>query len=65
MFKQPQILADNGGAARGPVSHTQIGTYPSLFEFQDKVYFWYPDRKHYLLGKLLGPELLDDSGLPR
>lgn len=65
MFKRPQILADNGGAARGPVSHTQIGTYPSLFEFEDQVYFWYPDRKHYLLGKLLGPELLDDSGLPR
>jgi len=65
IFTRPQILADNGGAAQGPSGHTQIGTYPSLFEFEGKVYFWYPDRKHFLLGKVLGPELLNDAGLPR
>lgn len=65
MFTRPRLLADNGGAAGGPRDHTQIGTYPSLFEFEGKVYFWYPDRKHYLLGKYLTPGLLDDSGLPK
>lgn len=64
MFKQPRLLADNGGVPVGPSAHTQIGTYPSLFEFEDRVYFWYPDRKHFLLGKILTPQLLDDSGIP-
>jgi len=64
MFTQPRLLADNGGIPAGPKGHTQIGTYPSLFEFEGKVYFWYPDRKHYLLGKILSPRLLDDAGLP-
>jgi len=64
MFKKPRLLADNGGVSVGPSDHTQIGTYPSLFEFEGRVYFWYPDRKHYLLGKVLGQELLDDYGLP-
>jgi hypothetical protein len=65
MFTRPRLLADNGGRAAGPSEHTQIGTYPSLFEFEGTVYFWYPDRKHYLLGKIMTPELLDDAGLPR
>lgn len=65
MFGNPRLLADNNGVPWGPKNDKQIGTYPSLFEFEGKVYFWYPDRKHYLLGKLLTPELLDDAGLPR
>jgi len=65
VFGKPRILADNNGMPWGEDFDTQIGTYPSLFEFEDKVYFWYPDRKHYLLGKILTPELLDDAGLPR
>lgn len=46
-------------------SATQIGTYPSLFEFEGRGYFWYRDRKHYLPGRILTPELLDDASLPR
>lgn len=65
IFGRPRLLADNDGVPWGEDLDTQIGTYPSLFEFEDKVYFWYPDRKHYLLGKLLAPDLLDDAGLPR
>ncbi|UCD30000.1 MAG: exo-alpha-sialidase [Planctomycetota bacterium] len=65
MFTRPRMIADNRGISTGPSQHTQIGTYPSLFEFEGQVYFWYPDRKHYLLGKLLSPQILDDSGLPR
>ncbi|HOJ53442.1 MAG TPA: exo-alpha-sialidase [Phycisphaerae bacterium] len=60
VFTRPRLLADNGGIPDGPVAQTQIGTYPSLFEYEGKVYFWYPDRKHYLLGKELTEELLDD-----
>lgn len=65
MFEQPRPLADNGGTPLPGSGHTQIGTYPSLFEFEGCVYFWYPDRKHYLLGKILTPDLLDDALLPK
>jgi hypothetical protein len=65
VFTQPRLLADNDGRTGGKKGTTQIGTYPSLFEFEGRVYFWYPDRKHYLLGKILTPELLNDAGLPR
>jgi hypothetical protein len=65
IFERPRILADNGGQSVGPSDHTQIGTYPSLFEFEGRVYFWYPDRKHFLLGKLLMPDMLDDAHLPK
>lgn len=64
MFAKPRLLADNDGVPYGPARDTQIGTYPSLFEFEGKIWFWYPDRKHYLLGKLLTPELLNDTGPP-
>lgn len=60
-FNEPRVLADNGGATAGPSAHTQIGTYPSLFEHEGRVYFWYPDRKHFLLGKIIGPELLGEA----
>lgn len=65
IFGAPRLLADND---RVPISRkqlTEIGTYPSLFEDDGKVYFVYPDRKHYILGKILGEDLLSDFGLPR
>jgi hypothetical protein len=65
LFAKPKLLVDNGGASVGASGHTQIGTYPSLFEYAGRVYFWYPDRKHYLLGKIIDPALLNDYGLPR
>ncbi len=60
-FTPPKLLADNGGRPDGPNAQTQIGTYPSLFEHGGHVYFWYPDRKHYLLGKIID-DLLRESG---
>jgi len=65
MFTQPRLLADNKGIPVGPSKHTQIGTYPSLFEYDEHVYFFYPDRKHYLLGKILSQKLLDDTEITR
>ncbi len=65
MFNQPKVITDND---RVPISRkqlTEIGTYPSLFEYDSKVYFFYPDRKHYILGKILHENLISDFGLPR
>jgi len=64
-FTPPRQLVDNGGIPDGPSNQTGIATYTSLFEYDGRVYFWYPDRKHYLLGKVLSDELLSDAGLPR
>ena len=63
-FGEPEVLADSDGVpvmldpsrrlrTHQSVAQTQIATYGSLFEFQDDTYWWYPDRKHFLVGKLI------------
>jgi hypothetical protein len=59
-FSRPQLLADNGGVPNPASGHTQIGTYPSLFEFEGRIYFWYPDRKHILCGLILARDWIDE-----
>ena len=63
IFNQPKLLVENGRIPDGPIGRTEIATYTSYFEYRGKHYFWYPDRKHYLLGKILTEDLLDDSSL--
>ncbi len=60
-FSEPQILVSNDSKPIGPRGLTEIATYPSFFEYQGKRYFWYPDRKHFLLGKLITDEMLDSA----
>jgi len=68
-FKAPKPFLDTDPEWDLGVEHSakvpQIATYTSYFELEGKHYFWYPERKHFLLGKLLDEELLDDSLLPR
>ena len=64
MFTRPRVVADNGAVVDGN-DKTEIATYTSLFESDGEVFLWYPDRKHYLLGKVLPPALLSDAELPR
>lgn len=40
-------------------------TYPSLTEWHDQRTLWYPDRKHYLLGKHLPDALLNEMTVPQ
>jgi hypothetical protein len=56
-FDGPWILADNDRVPFGPNDRTEVATYPSFFEHDGRSYFWYPDRKHFLLGKDLTEEL--------
>ncbi|OHB58674.1 MAG: hypothetical protein A2Y12_14175 [Planctomycetes bacterium GWF2_42_9] len=58
VFNPPVMLADNDRVPIGKKQLTEIGTYSSLFEYEGKIYFFYPDRKHYLLGKILASEML-------
>jgi len=52
-FDGPRVLADNDCVAYGPSDRTEIASYPSFFEHGGRAYLWYPDRKHFLLGKEL------------
>jgi hypothetical protein len=56
-FDGPWILADNDCVAYGPNERTEIASYPSFFEHDGRAYLWYPDRKHFLLGKDLREDL--------
>ena len=52
-FSAPRVLLENGAIPAGPMGRTEIATYTSFFEFGGRAYFWYPDRKHFLLGKFI------------
>ncbi len=56
-FDPPRILLDNDRIPYGPNDRTEVATYPSFFVYDDTPYFWYPDRKHFLLGKELTAKL--------
>jgi len=58
-FGEPRVLLSNDCVVAGPSGRTEIASYPSFFEYDGTRYFWYPDRKHFLLGKIITDEMLD------
>lgn len=56
-FGDPVEILNTGDIAVPPKMTTEIGTYPSITEFQGKTILWYPDRKRFLLGKYLNNEI--------
>lgn len=59
-FSTGKRIADTDGVPAGVQNRLDCGTYGSLTEHQDRRVLWYPDRKHFLLGKLIPDELLAD-----
>jgi hypothetical protein len=59
-FTEPKEFLDNGGVLVSPKASNEIATYPSLTEYQGRRILWYPDRKYYLLGKIITDEFLSD-----
>lgn len=57
VFGTPQVLLDTDGVILGPTRRVEPASYPSYFEDQGTHYLWYPDRKHFLLGKVLNSYL--------
>lgn len=57
-FGKPKVLFDTDGIIVGPKKTAEIATYTSLTESKGKRVLWYPDRKYYLLGKVLTDEFL-------
>ena len=59
-FGVPKVLASSDGVRLPNTSGTQVATYPSLVDNGNVRILFYPDRKHYLLGKYLTDEWLAD-----
>lgn len=53
IFGMPRRLMDTDGVSIGPCDRTEVATYTSFFEFEGTRYLWYPDRKHFLLGRII------------
>jgi hypothetical protein len=64
-FSQPQFLCDTQGVGVGPESLIWLAMYSSLTERDGQRIFWYPDRKHFLLGRFLSDEWLADLTVPQ
>jgi hypothetical protein len=58
-FGPPKILASSDGVLI-PHGGTQVAAYPSLVDDGQERILFYPDRKHFLLGKIISDEWLAD-----
>jgi len=63
-FSEPKKILDTDGVVVGPKGTASVAMYPSLTEHAGKRVLWYPDRKHYLLGKYLTDGLLEEMKVP-
>ena len=59
-FGPPKILATSNGVLLPNTGGTQVAVYPSLVDDGEERILFYPDRKHYLLGKYITDEWLRD-----
>ncbi len=64
-FSPPKQILDTDGVPVGPKGTAEIATYTSLTEHDGRRVLWYPDRKHFLLGKVLDDVLLADMIPPK
>ena len=59
-FGPPKIFATSNGVLLPYTGGTQVAVYPSLVDDGEERILFYPDRKHYLLGKYITDEWLRD-----
>ena len=59
-FGPPKLFVDTQGKGLGPGGRADAASYPSLVEDGDDRILFYPDRKHFLLGRYLTDEWLAD-----
>jgi len=65
-WSAPRLLIDNDAVAWGPPGRGRLeaAAYCSLTEHQDQRILWYPDRKGFLLGRILPDSFLDSLAVP-
>ncbi len=64
-FSDALQILDSDGVCIGPKQTCEIATYPSMTEIKGERILWYPDRKFFLLGKLLPDTLLAGLAVPQ
>ena len=64
-FSEPVVLADTQKVCIGKSRWFWLTPYSSLTEYKGKRTFWYPDRKHFLLGRYITDEMLADMKVPK
>jgi hypothetical protein len=63
-FSDSKELMDNEGQGIGPLNRIDIGVYPSTTKRNGEFVLWHPDRKFFLLGKMISEEWLADLKAP-
>ena len=63
-FSRPKRFADTDAVPAGPEQRCECCTYGSVTEHEGLRVLWYPDRKHFLLGKRITDEWLSDLVAP-
>ena len=66
-FSRPKLLVDNDRVRWGPPGRGRLeaATYCSLTEHAGRRVLWYPDRKGFLLGKVVTDAWLSDMSVPK
>ncbi|MFV2067866.1 MAG: sialidase family protein, partial [Pirellulales bacterium] len=57
-FSSPIKFLDNQAKPTGPEGRSSVGIYTSFFIFEGKRYYFYPDRKHFLLCRYITDAML-------
>jgi len=60
----PKPFVDNDGVPMGPLKRLDAAAYPSLTEVGGTRVLWYPERKHFLVGKIVPDPWLADMRPP-
>ncbi len=63
-FSKPKMILDTQGITFGPKGTASVAMYPSLTEWKGRLTLWYPDRKHFLLGKYITDDILNGMDVP-
>jgi hypothetical protein len=61
VFSEPEVLMDHTGVALGAHGgRRDLAMYASFTRRDGRRVLWYPDRKFFLLGRIIPDELIDD-----
>lgn len=63
-FSESRLFMDNDGVRLGPLNRIECGCYPSFTTRQARNVLWHPDRKFFLLGKIVTSEFLAGLEVP-
>ena len=64
-FSESKLFMDNDGVGIGPSGRFDIGGYGSVTSIDGETVYWHPERKFFLLGKIITDEFLSDLKVPK